>query len=110
MIGRYRTLILLTLLTSAQAQTPATKPAAAAKPESAATQEAKALEARLPAPVISSKEAFEVTPAQKQRLEKLLPETFRRLTQRLVRFLCPVQPAHLICGHEAVRPPPANGN
>lgn len=88
MIGRYRTLILLTLLTSAQAQTPTSKPAAAEKPESAATQEAKALEARLPAPVISSKETFEVTPAQKQRLEKLLPETFRRLTQR--------EPLHLL--------------
>lgn len=88
MIGCYRTLFLLTVLTTAHAQTPAQKPAPAVKPESAAIQEAKALEARLPAPTIESKENFEISPAQKARLEKFLPETFRRLTQR--------EPLHLL--------------
>lgn len=89
MIGRrYRTLFLLPALTTALAQSPEGKPAPQAKPESAATQQAKALESRLPAPVLGSRGNFEVTAAQKQRLEKWLPETFRRLTQR--------EPLHLL--------------
>ncbi len=80
MIGPHRTFPVLALLLCLSARLGAQVPAA--KPESAAVAEARALEARLPAPKLSPKASFELSPERQARLKKYLPDTLRQLSQR----------------------------
>ncbi|TDU72963.1 hypothetical protein EI77_01429 [Prosthecobacter fusiformis] len=50
--------------------------------------EAEALEKRLPVPSLTPKTNFDLSPARQERLEKFLPKTYRKLSQR--------EPLHLL--------------
>jgi hypothetical protein len=44
--------------------------------------QAEALEKRLPAPTLETKKSFDLSPARQEHLQKYLPETYRKLSQR----------------------------
>ena len=50
--------------------------------------QAEALEKRLPVPTLEPKKSFDLTPARQEHLQKYLPETYRKLSQR--------EPVHLL--------------
>lgn len=90
MIGLHRTLSFLALpaclslapMGQSHAQSSAATPPPASKVALPAAAEARALEARLPAPTLKPKVSFELSPQRQDRLQKLLPDTLRRLSQR----------------------------
>ncbi|MCX6853940.1 MAG: hypothetical protein NTV80_03440, partial [Verrucomicrobia bacterium] len=65
------------------------------KSDADASAQARALEAKLPAPKVVRKETFELSPQRQDRLSKRLPDTLRRVSQR--------EPLHiLVLGNESV--------
>ena len=91
MIGHHRTLsfpalfacLSASLLAPLGAQTQAVSvPAQAVSAEPPAAAEARALEARLPVPKLTPKLSFELSAPRQERLQKLLPDTLRQLSQR----------------------------
>ncbi|MEN3940914.1 hypothetical protein WJU23_06455 [Prosthecobacter sp. SYSU 5D2] len=50
--------------------------------------QAEALEKRLPVPTLDTKKSFDLSPARQEHLQKYLPETYRKLSQR--------EPLHLL--------------
>lgn len=91
MIGHHRTLsfpalfacLSASLLSPLGAQTQAVSvPTQAVSAEPTAAAEARALEARLPKPKLTTKLSFELSAPRQERLQKLLPDTLRQLSQR----------------------------